>query len=296
MSQPNKLILYLEAIFAVVIWGGTFIATKIALREVSPATIVWLRFGMGVIVLGAAVTARKQFAWPAKNEWGYFALLGFLGIAFHQWLQATGLITAQATTTAWIITTTPIFIALLGWLVLKEKLKSIQMGGIALAVIGVLVILSKGDLTHLFTGQTSTTGDLLVLISAPNWAVFSILSRRGLQKHPAARMMFFVMLLGWLFTNVWLFGFGPGVSEIGKLSVNGWLSVAGLGLLGSGLAYIAWYDGLQVLPASQLGAFLYIEPLVTMFLAALMINEQLTLTAFIGGALTIAGVYLVNRK
>jgi drug/metabolite transporter (DMT)-like permease len=296
MSQPNKSILYLEAIFAVVIWGGTFIATKIALREVSPATIIWLRFGLGVLVLGAAVMLRKQFAWPVKNEWGYFALLGFLGITFHQWLQATGLITAQATTTAWIITTTPIFIALLGWLILKEKLKGIQIGGIVIAMLGVLIILSKGNFAQLFTGEAATTGDLLVLISAPNWAVFSILSRRGLQRHPAARMMLFVMLLGWFFTNIWIFGFGPGLSEITKLSVGGWLAIAALGLLGSGLAYIAWYDGLQVLPASQLGAFLYIEPLVTMALATFMINEALTLTAIIGGAITIAGVYLVNRK
>ena len=58
----------MEAIFTVVVWGGTFIATKIALQEVSPATVVWLRFGMGVIVLGIAVALRKQFAIPTRNE------------------------------------------------------------------------------------------------------------------------------------------------------------------------------------------------------------------------------------
>lgn len=80
----SKLIAYLEVIFAVVVWGGTFIATKVALQEVSPATIVWLRFAMGVIILGIAVTMRKQFAIPEKNEWLYLALLGFLGVTFHQ--------------------------------------------------------------------------------------------------------------------------------------------------------------------------------------------------------------------
>ena len=57
-TQKSKLIPILEAIFAVIIWGGTFIATKIALLEVSPATVVWLRFGMGVIVLGTIVALR----------------------------------------------------------------------------------------------------------------------------------------------------------------------------------------------------------------------------------------------
>ncbi|HUI87606.1 MAG TPA: DMT family transporter [Anaerolineales bacterium] len=114
----KRLFPILEAIFTVVVWGGTFISTKIALQEVSPATVVWLRFGMGVVILGTAVALRRQFAVPERTEWLYIAPLGFIGVAFHQWLQANGLVTAQATTTAWIVATTPIFIALLGWLVL----------------------------------------------------------------------------------------------------------------------------------------------------------------------------------
>lgn len=290
-----KTVAYLEAVFTVVVWGATFIATKIALQEVSPATIVWLRFAMGVIILGAAVLLRKQFAIPEKSEWLYFALLGFIGVTFHQWLQANGLKTAQATTTAWIVATTPVFIALLGWLMLKEKLGWARVGGIALAAFGVLLIVSKGNLAALFTGREGTIGDLLVLISAPNWAIYTVLSRRELARHPAARMMFYVMLLGWLFTNIWIFGFGPGLSEIGSITIKGWGAILVLGIFGSGLAYIAWYDALQALPASQLGVFLNIEPLVTTVLAALLLNEAITLLVLLGGAIIIAGIYLVNR-
>ena len=294
--QKTKLIPILEAIFAVVVWGGTFIATKIALLESSPATIVWLRFGMGVIILGATVVWRKQFGIPEKSEWLYFALLGFIGVTFHQWLQANGLKTAQATTTAWIVASTPVFIAILGWLVLKEKLGWFGVGGIVLAALGVLLVVSKGNLTALFTGKEGTIGDLLVFISAPNWAVYTILSRRELARHPAARMMFYVMLLGWLFTTIWIFGFGPGLSEIGHLTSKGWGAILALGVFGSGLAYIAYYDALQVLPASQLGAFLNIEPLVTAMLAAVMIGERITVVSLVGGAIIISGVWLVNRK
>src|ERR671913_1835770 len=112
----------LKALFAVTVWGASFVATKISLQYVSPNTVVWLRFTMGLIVLGLAVVLYKEFSLPKGREWGYFAVLGFLGITFHQWLQSTGLLTAQATTAAWIITSTPIFIALLGFIVLKERL------------------------------------------------------------------------------------------------------------------------------------------------------------------------------
>ena len=294
MNKP-RLIPILEAIFTVIVWGGTFIATKIALQEVSPATIVWLRFAMGVLILGTTVILRKQFAFPEGNEWAYFALLGFIGVAFHQWLQANGLKTAQATTTAWIVATTPVFIALLGWGVLKEKLGWMQICGITLAAFGVFMIVSKGNLDALFSGREGTIGDLLVLISAPNWAIYTILSRRELARHPAARMMFYVMTSGWLFTTVWIFGFGPGLQEISHLDMRGWIAISGLGIFGSGLAYITYYDALKILPASQLGVFLNIEPLVTTLLAAPILSEPITPIVLGGGAIIILGIYLVNR-
>ena len=229
----TRIIPYLETFFAVLVWGASFIATKVALRYISPVTVVWMRFAMGVIILGVAVAIRKQFALPKRDEWGYLALLGFLGITFHQWLQSTGLVTSQASITAWIVATTPVFMALLGWLLLKEKLGWLQIGGILLAAAGVILVVSKGDLSGLAIGQFGEPGDVLILISSLNWAVFSALSRHGLKTHPAARMMFYVMIFGWLFTGI-LFFTGPRLGEIQRLTPNGWTSVAFLGIFCSG--------------------------------------------------------------
>ena len=192
---------YFKVIFSVAAWGASFIATKVALQEIHPATVVWLRFGIGVLILGLAARWRGQLTLPQKKDIPYFALLGFIGITFHQWLQSTGLVTAQASTTAWIVATTPIFMALLGWLVLREKLTKIQVFGIILATIGVLLVVSKGELSALGLRGSVTPGDILIIISAPNWAIFSTLSRRGLKEHSAVLMMLYVMSLGWLLTS-----------------------------------------------------------------------------------------------
>ncbi len=144
--SKNTWLPWLEATFAVVVWGGTFIATKVALREISPTSVVWLRFAIGVMVLGAVVLLRRQLRLPTGRELAYFALLGFIGITFHQWLQSTGLVTSQASTTAWIVATIPVFMAVLGWIFLREKLSWAQIGGIALAGLGVLLVVSQGDL------------------------------------------------------------------------------------------------------------------------------------------------------
>ena len=284
-----------EALFAVVVWGASFVATKVSLRYTSPDVVIWLRFAMGVVILGIAVLAGRKFALPEKRDWMYFALLGFLGITFHQWLQSTGLVTSQATTTSWIVASIPIFMALLGWLVLKEKLLWLQVAGILLSAFGVLLVVTRGDLGSLASGKFGTVGDFLVLISAPNWAVFSVLSQRGLKRYPATLMMFYVMAFGWLFSSVLFFARG-GLSQIGYIPWDGWASIAFLGIFCSGLAYIFWYDALQALPVAQTGAFLYIEPVVTVIVAALILRERLYLATLFGGVLILAGVWLVNPK
>ncbi len=291
----TKLLPYFEALFAVVVWGASFIATKIAVGQISPVSVVWIRFAIGIPILFVAVIMRKQFAFPKGNEWLYFTLLGFLGISFHQWLQSNGLQTAQATTTAWIVATSPAFIAVLGWLVLKEKLKLIQTAGIVLAMLGVLVVVSKGNFANISLGNFGTVGDFLILISSVNWAVFSILSRHGLKTHPSTRLTFWVMTIGWLITSVAFFA-GKNYTEITLLDSRGWWALIFLGLFTTGLAYIAWFDALAQLPAAQTGAFLFIEPPSSMIVAAIVLKEQVTLPAILGGAVILFGIWLVNRS
>jgi drug/metabolite transporter (DMT)-like permease len=291
----GRVVAQAEVLIAVIVWGASFIATKVALREVSPITVVWLRFTMGVVVLGAAVLARRQWERVGRRDLASFAGLGFLGITFHQWLQSNGLVTAQATTTAWIVATIPVFMAILGWAVLKERLRWDQVAGIALAAAGVLVVVAGGDLAALRRGSFGSRGDLLVLLSAVNWAVFSALSKRGLRRYPATLMTFCVMAFGCLFNSVLLLR-GPGLSELGHLSGNGWLAMVFLGVACSGLAYIFWYDALQVIPAAELGVFLYVEPLVAVGVAAVVLGEAMTLVAIGGGVVILLGVWLVNRR
>ncbi len=287
--MPNsKVFPYIEASFAAIVWGASFIATKVALQDVSPVTIVWMRFAMGVVVLGAAVILRKQFSIPNKNEWGYFALLGFLGITFHQWLQSNGLQTSEAGTTAWIVATTPVFMALLGWLILKEGLSAIKIFGIVSAFIGVLLVVSDGNLASISIGKFGAPGDVLIMISSVNWAVVSALSRRGLKIYSAGMMVFYLMAFGWLFTSALFVGGGYYV-EIPALTLNGWLGIAFLGVFCSGLAYIAWYDALQALSTAGTGVFLYIEPLIAMIVAFFVLGEAITVASLIGGGVILFG-------
>lgn len=291
----TKIIAALEATLTVVIWGASFVATKFVLQSASPDTVVWVRFAIGVFILGITVILRRQFVHISLRDIAYFILVGFIGVSLHQWLQSHGMVTSQATTTAWIVASIPVVSALVGWLVLKESLFRSQIFGIIIAGLGVLVVITRGDLTQLFKGHFGAPGDFLILLSSPNWAIFSVLSRFGLKKFPATLMMFFVMLWGWLL--YWpLFFSGPGLSEIARLSTPAWLALAFLGVFSSGLAYIFWYDALKVLSIGQTNSFVYLEPVTTVLVAALWLGERPGWAVMLGGCVILAGVWFVNRK
>ena len=107
-------------------------------------------------------------------------------------------------------------------------------------------------------------------------------------------MMFYVMFFGFCFSSLFfLVKTGPG--DIANLTSGGWWAILVLGVLGSGLAYIAWYDALQNLSAAESGVFLYIEPLVTMIVSMIVLGEPVTWASILGGATILFGVWLVNR-
>ncbi|MBI3361571.1 MAG: DMT family transporter [Chloroflexi bacterium] len=286
---------YTGILLAVAFWGGSFIATKIALRSVSPLTVVAIRFGIGTLTLGTAALVRRQFVIPPRRDLVTFALLGAFGVTLHQGLQSTGLLTAQATTSAWIITTVPVFIAALGAIFLRESFGPAQIGGLLIAAVGAMTVVSRGDWSAVAVGRIGTTGDWLVLGSAVVWAVFSVLSKPTLKHHPALLAMLYVMGFGWLFALI-LFVGDRGWIELPRLNAPGWLGLTFLGVCCSGLAYVFWYGGLEKIPASRVGAFLYLEPIVTAVVAASLLREVVTTFTWIGGGMIVAGVWLVNQR
>jgi drug/metabolite transporter (DMT)-like permease len=284
-----------EGLAAVLVWGASFIATKVALRDASPITVVWTRFVIGTVILAVVAAARREAGGISPRDAAACALLGLQGITFHQWLQSTALVTSGAATSGWIVASTPVFIAMLGWLWLRERLTSAQAAGIALAAVGVVLVATRGDLLRLLHGRLGAPGDVLIMISAPNWAVFSVLSRGLLRRLSAARMVLLVTISGTLGSSA-LLAAGPGLSELAGITPRGWVAIAFLGVLCSGFAYVFWFDALKALSASRAGAFLYLEPIVAQVVAALVLGERVRAVTVAGGLVVLLGVWLVNRE
>ena len=293
--ERGKIVAIAEGLAAVIVWGASFIATKIALRDVSPLTVVWTRFAIGTLVLVVFAAARRERVRISPRDLAACALLGLQGITFHQWLQSTALVTSSAATSGWIVASTPVFIAVLGWLVIGERLSAAQAAGIGLAAAGVLLVVTRGDVTQLMHGRFGAPGDILIVLSAPNWAIFSVLSRGMLRRHSAALLVLLVTVAGWLGSSV-LLAAGPGLGELTRITAHGWVAIVFLGVLCSGAAYIFWFDALKALSASRAGAFLYLEPIVAQLVAAAVLGEAIHAVTVTGGIVVLAGVWLVNRE
>ena len=285
----------LAALAAVVLWGISFVATRAALSEIPPVTLVFTRFALGTALLLALLALRGRLSPPPRDAWPALLSMGFLGVFFHQMLQAHGLELTTAVHAGWLIGLTPIWSALLAVIVLRERLGPVKVAGLLLGFAGALLVITRGQLTGGVLALPATRGDLLILVSTVNWAVYSIVGRRTLARLGSARATAFAMLAGWLLI-VPIFLLRADWTDWARLSPGGWGAVLFLGIGCSGLGYLLWYSALERLETARVAVFLYIEPLVTLATAVALLHEPVHATTVLGGVIVLAGVYLVQRR
>lgn len=277
--------------FAVIFWGASFIATKFLLEEISPETIISLRLILAIILLTVvALINKSDFTINLKNHLRIFLLAAVA--VFHLWIQITGLKYTTAAKTGWIIGTAPIFIALLGFLFLKEKLNSVRIYGIMIAFIGLLLLVGNGNPLNI--DLVKNTGDFLVLFSSFTWGVYSIINKKiSLNYSPLLTILYLFLLMALIIIP---FSFNKqAINSVIHLSFVGWISILFLGLLCSGVSYVIWAYSLREMDSAKVGAYLYLEPFVTVLTAWLFLKEEITILMILSGLIIIFGVYLVNR-
>jgi drug/metabolite transporter (DMT)-like permease len=282
---------------AVVIWGISFIATKFALREIHPLTLLTLRFGIGVLFLLLVQLRTKRLLLKifSRRDWGMIFFLGLVGVSLHTLLQAYGLLLTTAVNTGWIITFQPVLIVLAARFFLEEPMTPRKVLGILLAFLGIAIVVSKGSFSLSMFRLGSTLGDLLVLSSAVTWTAFTVGGRGFLSRFPPLTVITPVMGAGCL--GIFPFSLCEGDwNHLGDFSVTAWGSLLFLGIFCSGLAYLLWYAALKKKDSSTVGMYLYVEPLVTLMGASLLLGEEIRTITLVGGGMTMLGVYLATRK
>lgn len=285
------------ALGAVILWGFSFIATKVALREVHPFTLLTLRFGIGgFLLLLVQLQKDKRFLKTfSSKDWFSIAFLAIIGISGHTLLQAYGLLYTTAINTGWIIAIMPIFITIAARLFLGEAITARKIIGILVGFFGIFLVISKGVFSFSLFCFGSTFGDLLVLISVLTWTAFTVGGRGFLSRFSPLAAITPIMIVGCLIILpfTWLKWEWNSLSH---LSLSGWMGILFLGIFCSGLAYLFWYSALEKKDSSIVGVYLYLEPFVTLIGVYFLLDEEIQWITLIGGGMILLGVYLATRK
>jgi drug/metabolite transporter (DMT)-like permease len=282
------------AFLAVVLWGVSFVATKAVVREIPPLAIVFARAVLGSVLLAGILRARGESMLPPRRSLGPLAAMGFVGVAFHGLLQAHALTLTSAVNTGWLIALVPVWSALLAALLGRERFGAGKVAGLAVGFAGTLLVVTRGRLDAGVVALPATRGDLLVLASTVNWALYSLLGHGTIRSLGPTRATAGAMVLGALMLLPF-FAAAGGPAVYGGLSAGGAAALLFLGLACSGLGYLYWYRALERVEASRVAALLYLEPLVTIGAAVVLIAEPVGLVTVAGGALVVGGVALVQR-
>jgi drug/metabolite transporter (DMT)-like permease len=284
--RGSSLFLLLPVIF----WGISYIAIKVVLEELEPVEMISIRFLLAAPTLFVIIKSKHLRLWPLpmKAKLVFAAFMVFL----HFWVMATGMKETSASNTAWILTTAPIFIALLSWLYLKEKFSLPQWFGLLLAVTGVFALVYNGDPGNL--GWIETRGDIIVLGSCITWAFYTVGTRELTSRiNPLVATFWMVTIAGLVFIP-WTF-ITSGYEKFLSLQFNTNISLLFLGVFCLAIAFWLWSEGLARQTAAEVGVYLYVEPLVTMIGAWVLLGEVITIWLVIGAVLISLGVYVSEK-
>ncbi len=278
-------------LLAVVIWGWTFVATRILVAEIGPVEIFALRLGLGLPFLGLVLLwKRVPLRFSRADVWPL--LLGGVILTAHFLIQIAGIVTTTATNTAWIVAASPLALAVLSFFLLRERIGWSGLLGIGVATAGVVLLVSRGHLTQL--GWLQHTGDWLVLGSAFTWALFTVATRNLSRRRDPLAVTFLLLAVASVLTGI-LFAATGSLAGVRALSPRGIAAVLYLGIPGLALGQWFWQEGIAGLGAARAGLYLYLEPLATLVLAVPLLGEPFGLAAALGGGLVLTGVYLGQR-
>lgn len=275
-------------VVAVVLWGLAPVATRYLVFQADPLGVLGIRFAICSLCYLPTVPMSRKLS-PTRWQWLAIAGCGLAGIIGYNVPVTYGIRHIPAGLAGVLLSTEPIWIALLSVLVFRRKLTGPLAWALGIAFVGV-VVLSVGD--GLALGPGGLFGAALVLLGAFMWGVYSVAVGPLVRRFgtvPISALTLWVGTIPLLLVSV-----GPMVSAAHSLSGTGWLVLVCYGLGPNIIGMLLWNYGLSRVPASRAGLFLYLYPAIGITGGVLLLGEHLTVAALAGAALIVAALVLAQ--
>ncbi|MDD5147707.1 MAG: EamA family transporter [Candidatus Daviesbacteria bacterium] len=296
----KKPIPYIALIFAHLIWGANFVVAKVTLQEFPPMSLALLRFAFASLLLAPfflAETTHPSFGGKKvkieKQDLPKLIATGVLIITLNITFFFEGIKRTTAINASILSLAIPMLAVLLGWWFLKEKVRLVNLFGIALGFIGAAVIIGLPQMINGGTTSSVILGNILIILASISWVAGATISKKILKIYSSLTVTAIAFLVGTISFLI------PAATEyvqnpawINQITILGILGLAYMTFLSSISAYFLFEWGLSKTSVIAADLFQYIEPFAATILAVSVLNETISTPFLLGASLIAIGVYL----
>ena len=286
--------IYLKLLLTAIFWGGTFVAGRLVAQNIGPYSIAFLRFTIASILL-LLLTWIIEGTLPKlkKSQIIPVILLGIIGIFIYNVMFFKGLKIIEAARAALIIATCPIFITICSAVLLKEKINLVKGLGIIISVFGAVIVISKGNISRVFESGLGL-GELYIFCCVLSWVTYSLIGKAVMKNLSPLVSVSYSSAVGAiaLLAPALFEGLAQNITSQSRLD---WLCISYLGVFGTVIGFVWYYQGVERIGPTKAGLFINFVPISAILCAFFILKEPITMSLMIGAALVISGVYLTNR-
>ncbi len=293
-SSWSPILPFLLLALAVLFWAGNWVAARALRFDAPPVAMAFWRWAIALALFLPISAPVLHTQWRLLlHSWKTLCLLGVLATVLQHVPIYLGLKYTTATNGAILNAATPLFIILLSWVFIGERLRLSGIVGVLVALTGVLWIVTRGDLGVL-TSLAINVGDLWVLLATFSWAIYTVCLRwRPANLHPLS-FLTGISVVG-VVVMLPLYALEVASGAVLKVNAASVLGITYMGVFATVLAYIFWNNAVQQVGPSRAGPFMYLMPVFTPLLAMVFLDEQPRLFHAVGIVLIFLGIYLSSR-
>jgi len=290
--KKSKVLGHIVALIVITCWGCTFVNTKfLLLGGLMPHEIFALRFLLAYICI-CIISPRQLFCHSLKDE-AMMLLLGITGGSLYFLAENESVKLSYVNNVSFIVCTAPLLTTCFAIAFLKSVHATPRLiAGSLMAVCGVAIVIFNGH----FVLHLNPLGDFLALVAASSWAIYSMLMKWATQRYNSVFITRKVFFYG-LVTILPVFAIHPWDYPLARMAQPViWMNVLFLGIIASFACYALWTWAIGRIGALTTSNYVYLNPIATVVVSAIFLNEPMTAMAFIGSALILLGVYIANKN
>ncbi|MDP8924429.1 MAG: DMT family transporter [Chloroflexota bacterium] len=285
---------YAMLVGASVGWGVSAPLVKFSVIDLPPLTAACLRFGLGGVLMVGILWARGELRRPARHTLGLLLVLGLLGVALFGSLYTIGLQFTGAAEGVLIQGIAPLVTMGLAALLLGERLQRAQLGGVAIAFVG-LAVLATGGSAAGGAGDARLLGNALMVASAVAWGAYSVAVRMVMGRLTLIETSAYSVLVGALLLAPFTLLESARV-PLAEVRAATWLAIGYQIVVSSCLCYLLWNGGIRRAGAGRAAPFAFVSPVAAALAAIPILGEIPGPAQLVGGALILLGLFVATGR